>query len=516
MFPYRWNGGNSAQLAELCDQIGDSRRLFVASNRGPLAYRISEDGELLATRGAGGVAIALSALSRYVDFTWIASAMCEGDRYAAECADCETLVTHLDRKRLTLRFVVMPKGTYDKYYSVFCNPFIWFLQHSMWNRSHHPDIDQQVWDAWENGYIPANQAFAEAVVTEAGSEDSPFIMIHDYHLYLTPGLIRSRLPHALIHHFIHIPWPAPQHWMLLPSSMSRRVFYSLCSCDIIGLQTMRDVRNFLLTCELNLKGARVDHQTRTIQLNGHQTKVNAYPISVDVAELQRLANSQEVREYEQKLRPFLGKTTIVRVDRVDPSKNIVGGFEAYDMLLARYPHLVGQVNLLAFLVPSRTNITEYQEYTRKVFGLVDEINTKYEKNAWKPIKVFYEHNYPQAIAGMRLYDVLLVNPVADGMNLVAKEGPIMNTRDGVLILSEEAGAHEQLKDGAISIVPTDREGMVQALYKALTMPAEERRRRAERLRHKVEGEDIIHWFWKQLQDLRTMAEHYNQHAMITT
>ena len=293
---------------------------------------------------------------------------------------------------------------------------------------------------------------------------------------------------------------------MLPRSVSRSICRSLCSCDIVGLQTIRDAHNFLLTCEINLPGAVVDHEQRIVYFNGCQTRVNAYPISVDVAELERLAHSEEVRQYEERLRPLLGEKTIVRVDRVDPSKNILRGFEAYDLLLQRYPHLAGRINFLAFLVPSRTNLREYQEYTRSVLALVDAINTKYGRGGWKPINVFYEHNYPQAIAGMRLYDVLLVNPVADGMNLVAKEGPMVNGRDGVLVLSKEAGAHEQLNGDSLSIVSTDIEATVQALYQALTMPAVERRQRAERLRRKIREKDITWWLRTQLQDLRDLAE----------
>ena len=267
---------------------------------------------------------------------------------------------------------------------------------------------------------------------------------------------------------------------------------------------MRDVDNFLLTCDLYLEEARVDLKNKLIEFNGHQTKVNAYPISVDVVHLEGLAKSQEIKDYEKKLDAFVGRQTIVRVDRLEPTKNIIRGFHAYDLLLAHHPYLVGQVNLLAFLVPSRTNIKEYQQYTRDVFQLVDEINAKYGRDDWKPIQVFYEHNYPQAIAGMRLYDVLLVNALVDGMNLVTKEGPIVNKRDGVLVLSEQAGSYQQLGDCAISIAPTDIEGTAQALYQALNMSPEEKRRRAERLRAKIRKEDIAHWFWRQLSDLQAI------------
>jgi len=270
---------------------------------------------------------------------------------------------------------------------------------------------------------------------------------------------------------------------------------------VVGLQTAYDVENFLLTCQWNLPEAAVDHERRVVYLDGHGPRVNAYPVSVDVAELERLARSEEVSRYEERIRPLLGEKTIVRVDRVDPAKNILHGFEAYDMLLQHCPTLVGRVNFLAFLVPSRTSIREYKEYTQQVFALVDKINARHRKAGWKPIKVFYEHNYAQAIAGMRLYDVLLVNPVADGMNLVAKEGPVVNTRDGVLVLSKKAGAHEQLSGDCISVEPADIEGTAQALYRALTMTSWERIQKAQRLRMSVRKEDITWWLGTQLDDL---------------
>lgn len=499
------DSSDNLQLAVVCDKLENLGRLLIASNRGPVQYCLSEDGRLLPTKGSGGIAVALSSLSRYTDFTWVACAMSEGERYAAEATKYRPLVTTLDGKRFSLRFVVIPESRYDKYYNIFCNPFLWFFQHNMSNGCCGAGISRQVFDAWENGYVPANRAFAQVVASEVNGEASPFIMLHDYHLYLVASYIRSQLPNAVIEHFTHIPWPAPQHWMFLPESWCRRICESLCSCDIVGLQTMPDVRNFLLTCELYVPNVRVNHHKCTLQLNGHEAKVNAYPISVDVAELQRLVNSEVVKEYRRKLLPFLGEKTIVRVDRLEPTKNILRGFEAYDTVLARYPNFQGKVSFLSFLVPSRTNLKEYQDYASQVFQMVREINSKYGSSSWVPIRVFYENNYPQAIAGMCLYDVMLVNPLIDGMNLVAKEGPSVNARNGVLVLSEMAGAHEQLKNDAISIAPRDLEGTVHALYDALTMPAEEKRDRAERLRNKIENEDITRWFLRQLDDLQTAA-----------
>ncbi|MBI4301299.1 MAG: trehalose-6-phosphate synthase [Chloroflexi bacterium] len=494
---------NVARLVELGHEMLAKRQLILASNRGPVEYQVAEDGHLRARRGSGGVVTALSAVSQHTELTWIASAMGEGDRRAAEGG---AIPSPVSGQKVRLRFVVSPRNVYHKFYNIFCNPLLWFLQHYMWNSPHTPNINASVYDAWENGYVAVNQAFAQAVVEEAGQEDrSAFIMLHDYHFYLVAGYIRPKLPNAILQHFIHIPWPDPSYWALLPYPMRLAMWQGLCANDIVGFQAMRDVRNFLHTCQAFLPGAEVDYQRRTVWYKGHLTIANSYPVSIDVTELRRLARSPRVQEYEAKLRPYCGDQTIVRVDRVDPSKNIVRGFKAFDGLLERCPQLRGKVKFLAFLVPSRTHIRQYQRYAEEVLGLVSTLNNKYGGEDWQPIQVFYENNYPQAIAGMRLYDVLLVNAVIDGMNLVAKEGPTVNSRDGILVLSEAVGAHEQLGEYALSVSPGDVEGTTEALYKALTMSREERRQRADALRKFIEAEDITAWLCRQFQDLLTLA-----------
>lgn len=231
-----------------------------------------------------------------------------------------------------------------------------------------------------------------------------------------------------------------------------------------------------------------------------------------MANLQRVVTTPWVQGYEEKLRPLCGGKTIVRVDRVEPSKNIVRGFRAFDMLLQHYPDLLGKVNFLAFLVPSRTHIRQYQRYAQEVNEAIEAINTKYGTAEWQPIRVFYENNYAQALAGLRLYDVLLVNPVIDGMNLVAKEGPTVNTCDGVLVLSEATGAYEQLGEYALGVAPTDLVGTTEALYRALTLSAEERSQRAAALRKSIKEEDISLWLYRQLEDLNALVREQSLQA----
>ena len=494
------------RLQQLCQELLGHRSLIIASNRGPIEYRINEEGNLQGRRGSGGVVTALSAISQYMELTWVASAMGEGDRRAAERAQGRRFEAPVPGHNLYVRFVVSSGSTYHKFYCIFCNPLLWFLQHCMWNSSHTPNIDARAYDAWENGYKSVNWAIAEAVIAEASeSELPPLVMLHDYHLYLAAGYIREQIPNAIIQHFTHIPWPGPHFWQLLPRAVCQAICNGLCANDIVGLQTGRDVHNFLHTCEVFVEGAEVDYKSCTILINDRLIKVKAYPISIDVTNLRKLTRLPWLQAYEERLRPFFGGKTIVRVDRLEPSKNIVRGFRSFDILLQHYPDLLGKVNFLAFLVPSRTRIKQYRRYAQEVNETIEEINAKYGNDDWQPIKVFYENNYAQAIAALRLYDVLLVNPVIDGMNLVAKEGPTVNTCDGVLVLSEAAGACEQLRENVLPVTPTDLEGTMEAIYRALSMSPKERSQRAAALKKSIEEEDITLWLYRQLSDVTALA-----------
>jgi trehalose 6-phosphate synthase len=493
------------RFQELCQRVLAERRLIVASNRGPVDYVLAPDGSLRGQPGGGGLVTALSSVSRLIPLTWVATAVSEGDRRLAKEAGGR-IRAPLPEQEIYLRYVVVPRSVYHRFYSVFSNPLLWFIQHYMWNTPRTPSIGRPVYEAWEQGYVPVNRAFAQAVAEEAGGDSrTPFILLHDYHLYLAPGEVRQLLPDAPILHFTHIPWPGPRYWCILPEFMRREIHQKICAADIVSFQTMRDVRDFLLCCEEFLEGATVDHRACTVLQDDWLTRVTYYPISIDAAGLCQFAASPEVRHYEESLSQFLREITIVRVDRAEPSKNIIRGFRAYETLLERYPGLRQRVVLLAFLVPSRGEVSIYRTYARDLLELAKAINDKYGDDEWQPIHVFYEDNYAQAIAAMRFYDVLLVNPLIDGMNLVAKEGPLVNTRDGVLVLSEMAGAHEQLGEYALSVCPTDLEGTVRALYAAIAMPAEEKRQRAAALRRAVQEEDITFWMQRQFRDLMAVS-----------
>jgi trehalose 6-phosphate synthase len=370
------------------------------------------------------------------------------------------------------------------------------------------DLATQALDSWHDGYLPINQAFAGAVVEEIEGDGSDTqVMLHDYHLYLAPRLIRAARPRAALQHFVHIPWPGPSAWSQLPEPVVRRICAGLLANDSVVFQTEASVAGFLSTCRAYLGDrATVLERQGEVEYLGQTTFVWSNPVTLDSAELIAMRAQPALEQYRQALAAPEGVKTIVRVDRLDPSTNVADGFEAYDLLLRRNPKLRGRVRFLAFLVPSRDGIEEYASYKQRVFDLVDAVNRKYGTPDWTPITVFHEHNRVQALAALTLYDVLLVNPVADGMNLVAKEGSVLNQVDGVLALSVTAGAYDELRHGALPVNPFDIVDTAETLGRALNLGCKERRHRAVALREAIAGHQTSDWLKHQLRDL-AISEH---------
>jgi trehalose 6-phosphate synthase len=481
------------------------RRLVLVSHRGPIEYYVDRAGHLRARRGSGGVVTALSGLAPLVDLSWVAAAMTDADREVALRRGAHSRVS-LGTGRSWLRFVSIPEEMYDLHYSVMSNPILWFVQHSLCDEFKLPEIRQQMRRAWREGYLPVNWLFAQAVAKELkGSLLSPYVMIQDYHLYMCPSYLRQLAPTAIIQHFIHTPWPPPSVWADIPSEYVAAICHSLLKADIVGFQTAADARNFLATCERFLDSVLIDFDESSAWRRGRRTDARAYPISVDVEGLRLRMLSSEVAGYRRRLSRLCGRYTVVKVDRLDPTKDIITGLDAFELMLQRHPELIGQVKMLAFLVPSRETIPQYERYSNDVLARVGEINARYGRAGWRPIEPFEENNYPQALAGMSLYDALLVNSVADGMNLVSKEGPIVNEREGVVVLSKGAGSYSELEAGVLGVEPRDVQATAEALWQALTMPVEKKRERSGRLRSVIERRDLRLWARSQLEDLEELA-----------
>jgi len=328
------------------------------------------------------------------------------------------------------------------------------------------------------------------------------VMIHDYHLYAAPRFIREQFPKAFLQHFVHIPWPEFAQWDQLPGVLSASIVRGLLANDSIVFQTDDNVRNYLDCVMRYVECADVDVERGIVRLNGRETRVWANPVSVKVEDLEEAIESEEAMLAQQKLASKLGpQKTIVRVDRLDPSKNIDRGFEAFARMLDRYPQWHGQVRFLAFLVPTRGGIGAYKAHAREVFQQAEAINRRFGAAEWQPIEVFFQQNRTEALVALSMYDVLLVNSVADGLNLVSKEGAIVNQRDGVLVLSKNVGAHHELQGNALGIDPYDVDATAEALHRGLAMSETERHVRAEGLRRAVREHEFQDWLDAILRDV---------------
>jgi trehalose 6-phosphate synthase len=477
------------------------RVVIIAANRGPVTFERDQYDSLQSKFGAGGLVKALLGLCQHADVTWIACARTDADATWRAGS-----VATADGSQVQVHFLLPESPVYEGYYNVISNPLLWFLQHSMWDVPRSPVIDHATWQAWEDGYVAVNRLFAQAIAAQVRTASRPtLVMLQDYHLYLTARFLRQSLrpqerPTTL--HFIHIPWPGPEYWRILPPAMRQAILDGLCAVDLLGFQTHEDGLNFIRTCESHLPRAYTNYRRGRIWYRNHATHVRDFPISIDVGALRQLAASQEVAAYIADIKNFgEGRQLILRVDRVEPSKNIVRGFRAFGDMLEHHPEHRGKVKFLALLVPSRLRVEEYHDYLDELMAAAGQINAQYGTSDWEPVRILVGENYARAVAALQLYDVLLVNAIADGMNLVAKEGPIVNQRHGVLILSERTGARQQLGPGALVISPCDVYATSEALHQALTMPFEERQERAERLCWLVEQEDITAWLNRQTETI---------------
>jgi trehalose 6-phosphate synthase len=479
-----------------------NRAVIIAANRGPVTFTRDEDGNLETQRGGGGLVTALTGLCRHTtDMTWIACARTDTDvEWGQGPVDLE------DGSHIQARFLSPSEEAYEAYYNIISNPLLWFLQHSMWDVPRAPLIDQDTWQAWEEGYVAVNKLFAEAIAQQVRAVNRPtLVMLQDYHLYLVARELRTllrRKHRATVLHFVHIPWPGAEYWRILPPGMRQAILDSLCAVDVLGFQTKEDGLNFLRTCESLLPETAVNYSRSRVWYRNHATHVRDFPISIDIDALNHLAASPEVSEHRAEIRDIVGdRKLILRIDRIEPSKNIVRGFLAFDEVLERYPEYCGSVTFLALLVPSRMDLKEYRDYLDALMATAGRVNARHGSSEWEPVRVLVGDSYPRAVAAMQLYDVLLVNAIVDGMNLVAKEGPMVNQRHGVLILSERAGARQQLEPGALVVSPCDVYATAEALHQALEMPAEEREESATRLQWLIEREDISDWLCRQLETI---------------
>ena len=486
-------------------RMASRRKLIVVSNRGPVSFDRDAEGRRVARRGGGGLVTALRSLVSHHDVTWVASAMSDEDReVAAEAGDGALEERSDDGSPFRLRLVTHDQVAYDWFYNVVANPMLWFLQHYLWELAYTPSIDIALQNAWDEGYARVNGRFAEAVLEELEAEPEAAVFFHDYHLYLAPRMVREAAPDALLAHFVHVPWPQTDYWHVLPDRIRRAIHEGLLANDVIGFHTHQWRLNFLRATG-DVAGAECDFEECVARHEGRRTLATVHPISVDPAEFEDVASSPAVLEAERALLDRRPEKLVLRVDRTDPSKNIVRGFRAFELYLEAHPEMHGRVGMLCHLDPSRQDIPEYAEYLGAIQREARRVNDRFQRDGWTPIELVVADDFTGSVASYKQFDALLVNAIFDGMNLVAKEAPLVNERDGVLILSENAGAHAELGEWALTVNPFDVAGQAEAIHRALTMRAEERRERLEAIRDQVREHDVAAWIEAQLADLDRCA-----------
>ncbi|MFG2294063.1 trehalose-6-phosphate synthase [Streptomyces sp. NPDC048603] len=476
--------------------------LLVAANRGPLSYGLSADGTLGARRGGGGLVSGLSAaLDGQPDALWICAALSEGDREAVRRGVSEPGV----------RMLAIDPDVYHDAYNGISNSVLWFTHHGLYDIPHEPVFDAEFRRRWES-YRTYNRAFAEALAAEAA--EGAAVLVQDYHLSLAPGMLRELRPDLRISHFTHTPWATADQLDMLPDDIREELLWGLLGADELGFHTWGWAAAFI-------RGAHIESANGTAEgswpsgdpwrgVHHHRsggrrrsTRVAVYPLGVDGEELRQLAHRPEVDDRLAALRAEVGdRKTIVRVDRTELSKNILRGLLAYRELLASHPEWRGRVVHLASAYPSRQDLAVYRDYTAAVSRLALDINAEFGTADWQPVLVSVQDDFARSLAAYRLADVALINPLRDGMNLVAKEIPVVSEQGCALVLSTGAGAYAELREDALGVNPYDVSDTAEALHEALSMPAGERAERTKRLAAAATALPPAAWFRAQLDALR--------------
>jgi trehalose 6-phosphate synthase len=450
------------------------RPVVIVSNRGPLSFRVGEAGDLVAKRGAGGLVSGLAPLVTGTDATWIAAAMSEGDRRAAAQGVVEA-------EGFRVRSLALDADAYRMAYDVVCNATLWFLHHGLYDLARRPRFDLRFREAWQ-AYRQVNADFADVVVDEA--PDGAAVLVQDYHLALVGGLVKDRRPDLRTVHFSHTPFATPDMWRVLPTDLGAELLEGMAGHDACGFHSGRWADAFTACC---------------VEQLGSAPRTFVSPLASDPDDILGVARSETcTRELAALDRVVGDRAFLVRVDRIELSKNLLRGFAAYDDLLERHPQWRERVVMGAFVYPSREGLAEYLAYRQEVETAVRRINERWSTPGWEPIVFDPSDDFPRSVAALRRADVFLVNPIRDGLNLVASEGPLVNDRDALLLLSPEAGIWDQLGDVARPVHPYDVSGTADALAAALGVSREDRAEEGQALKARAGARTPADWLADQL------------------
>jgi trehalose 6-phosphate synthase len=473
--------------------------VLVASNRGPVSFSFVDDGQLVGTRGGGGLVSGLSSVARDGRTLWVCAALSDADRRAARHVPSGRLdLDGHDTGGIAVRMLDIDEHTFRRAYNDIANSTLWFIHHHLYDTANEPHFDARWRRIWED-YRRYDEAFARALAEEAAPNATA--IVQDYHLTLTPRMLREKRPDLRIGHFSHTPWAAVDYFRLLPDDVGREVLLGVLGADHAGFLTTRWAHAFIDCCA-SLLGARVDYDSLTVEVDGHLTQVGVHPLGIDAEHLRERAAQSDVEGRRASLLEIVGdRKVLLRIDRTELSKNIVRGLAAYRELLTTRPEWRGRVVHVAFAYPSRHDLPVYREYTAAVQRIAAAIEDEFSTEDWSPLHLAVNDDYARSLAAYRIADALVVNPVRDGMNLVAKEGPVLSERGIGLVLSREAGAAEDLGAHALLVNPFDITGTAEAMHEALCMDDDERARRSAGLTAAATSLPPQQWFAEQIDAL---------------
>jgi trehalose 6-phosphate synthase len=478
-----------------------SRSLLVAANRGPVSISAGAAGREEVRRGGGGLVSGMVSALSEVGGLWVCAALNDRERAAARRApDGHLAEAGYDTGGLDVRMLPLDPSTFARAYNGIANSTIWFIQHLLYDSANTPVFDagwRRLWAAYER----YNRTFADALADEAAPGAK--VMVQDYHLNLVPRQLREQRDDLHIAHFTHTPWAPPEQFGMLPTAVAREILTGLLGADHVGFHSRRWSEAFLRCCDRFLD-ADVDLAAGTVRWQGRTVRTGVHPLGTAADEIRAKAHDEDAEAGLAHLREVIGDRKVIsRVDRTELSKNIVRGLLAYRELLRLRPEWHGRIVHVAYAYPSRTDIPEYREYTAAVQRAGREIEQEFGTDDWDPVLLEVANDYPGSLAALRLADVLLVNPVRDGMNLVAEEGVVLSEHDCAVVLSREAGIADQYGQDALLVNPYDVTETAEALHAALSMPAAERQERWKRLLSAATALPPADWFRQQLDALDT-------------
>jgi trehalose 6-phosphate synthase len=465
--------------------------LLVASNRGPLSVAAVEDGDDEIRRGGGGLVSGMqTALAATPHAVWVCAAMNERERTLARRVQHgrisdEPAVAEAMRGDFDVRMLSIDAPTFRNAYNGVANSTLWFTLHQLYDLPTQPSFDASWRRQWAS-YVRYNQAFADALADEAAPNAA--VMVQDYHLFLVPRMLRKLRDDLRIAHFTHTPWVSPDYFMTLPDDVAAAVVDGMLGADLLGFHTER--------------WARLFRETARRVAGTEPAGVRVFPLGTDADWMRKLAGRRNVDSELRVIDDIAGDRLVIgRIDRTELSKNVWRGLLAYRELLRRYPEWRGRVMHVVYNNPSREDLPSYREYTARIERLAEEIDYEFSTDDWTPLVLDIVDDYPAALAVLRRSDVVFVNSLRDGMNLVVQEGVLISEREPAVVVSREAGVAELLGDDALCVNPFDVSATAEALHQALSMPVAERANRAARMRAAVSQLPPAEWFQAQLEAL---------------